>query len=210
MRRWRSRPPSTTGRSRLRSRADGRALESLLTEARDPDGEREKVVAATRAAALAACSWPRAELTALSYRIRETSGNDLSVRLDRCASDRERAALIAAELEQKGTLPLKRSWRRRNDMAAVTRMQDLLADPRQVLGRISRYIETSLRRLYRCRNIVLHGGSTTGIALPATLRVTAPLVGAALDRLTHADLVANIPPLVLASRAETTPSHDRR
>jgi hypothetical protein len=81
-------------------------------------------------------------------------------------------------------------------------MQELLADRHQVLSRVSRYVEISLRRLYRCRNIVLHGGSTGGIALPATLRVTAPLVGAALDRITHADLVARIPPLVLASRAE--------
>jgi hypothetical protein len=81
-------------------------------------------------------------------------------------------------------------------------MKDLLADRHNVLGRVSRYLEVSLRRLYRCRNIVLHGGSTCGVALPATLRVSAPLVGAALDRLSHADLTSGITPLALATRAE--------
>jgi hypothetical protein len=110
--------------------------------------------------------------------------------------------LIAAELELGHSLPLERSWRRANDVAAVARMRALLADRAQVLGRVRRYVEISLRRLYRSRNIILHGGSTGGVALQATLRVTPPLVGAALDRLAHADLVAGVPPLVLASRAE--------
>jgi hypothetical protein len=177
------------------------ALESLLTEARDPD-ERERVVAAARAAALVDCSWPRAELTTLSHRIRRTGTGDLAERLDRCASNRERASMIATELELGHPLPLERSWRRGSDVATVTRMRALLADRAQVLGRVRRYVEISLRRLYRSRNIILHGGSTGGVALQATLRVTPPLVGAALDRLAHADLVAGVPPLVLASRAE--------
>ncbi|GIH68022.1 hypothetical protein [Sphaerimonospora thailandensis] len=178
------------------------ALESLLTEARDPD-EREKVVAATRAAALVACSWPRAELTALSYRIRQVPGGSLTEKLAACGSNRERSTLIATELEHQGGLPLIRSWRTANDVASVFRMRELLSDRRRVLERVRGYLEISLRRLYRCRNIVLHGGSTGGVALPATLRVTAPLVGAALDRIAHAHLVAGVPPLALASRAET-------
>ena len=84
------------------------ALESLLTEARDPD-EREKVVAATQASTLIACSWPRAELTALSHRIRKTNHDDLADRLNLCGSNRERAALIASELEQGKSLSLARS-----------------------------------------------------------------------------------------------------
>ncbi|MEU4407527.1 hypothetical protein AB0F88_23630 [Streptosporangium sp. NPDC023963] len=178
------------------------ALESLLTEARDPD-EREKVVAAARAAALVAASWPRAELTALSYRIREVKGDDLTARLEACGSNRSRAAVIAAELRSGGSLPLVRSWRTGSDVASVLRLRELLADERRVLDRVRFYVEVSLRRLYRCRNIVLHGGSTGGVALPAALRVTAPLVGAALDRLTHAHLVTRVSPIALASRAET-------
>ncbi|GAA3441646.1 integrase [Planomonospora venezuelensis] len=178
------------------------ALESLLTEARDPD-EREKVVAAARAAALVACSWPRAELTALSYRIREVTGDDLTGRLAACGSNRERAAVVSAELRGRGALPLLRSWRTGSDVASVLRMRELFADEQRVLERVRFYVEVSLRRMYRCRNIVLHGGSTGGVALPAALRVTAPLVGAALDRLTHAHLVTKVRPVALASRAET-------
>ncbi|MEU0517127.1 integrase [Streptosporangium sp. NPDC006007] len=178
------------------------ALESLLTEARDPD-ERGKAVAATRAAALVSASWPRAELTALSHRIREVKGDDLAARLGACVSNRDRAAVIAAELRNRSSLPLVRSWRTGSDVASVLRLRELLADERRVLERVRGYVEVSLRRLYRCRNIVLHGGSTGGVALPATLRVTAPLVGAALDRLTHAHLATGISPIALASRAET-------
>ncbi|WP_329084825.1 hypothetical protein [Streptosporangium sp. NBC_01469] len=178
------------------------ALESLLTEARDPD-EREKVAAAARAAALVAASWPRAELTALSYRIRKVKGGDLDTRLEACESNRSRAAVIAAELRSGSSLPLVRSWRTGSDVASVLRLRELLADERHVLERVRFYVEVSLRRLYRCRNIVLHGGSTGGVALPAALRVTAPLVGAALDRLTHTHLVTGVSPITLASRAET-------
>jgi hypothetical protein len=63
-------------------------------------------------------------------------------------------------------------------------------------------IEGSLRRLYRQRNIVLHGGSTQPVALTATLRTAAPLVGAGLDRITHSYLVDGLLPLDLAARAE--------
>ncbi|MEU6715459.1 hypothetical protein ABZ897_28680 [Nonomuraea sp. NPDC046802] len=177
------------------------ALESLLNEGRDP--EERKVMAAIRAAALVTCSWPRAEFTALSYRIREDPGDDLPQRLAACGSNRERAVLVAAELEKRDALPIVRSWRTANDLAAVFRMHELLSDRRAVLNRVHWCMEVSFRRLYRCRNIVLHGGSTGGVALDATLRVTAPLVGAALDRLVHAHLVTGVAPLTLAARAET-------
>ncbi|MEU5877906.1 integrase [Spirillospora sp. NPDC047279] len=177
------------------------ALESMLTEPRDPD-EQGRAVAATRAAALVACSWPRAELTALSYQVREVSGDDLSERLAACRTNQERAALIEARLRGPDDLPLRRTWRMSSDIAAIHRMEDVLNEPRKVLGRVRHYVEVSFRRLYRCRNIVLHGGSVGGLALPATLRVSAPLVGAALDRITHAHLVDGVAPLMLAAKAD--------
>jgi hypothetical protein len=51
------------------------------------------------------------------------------------------------------------------------------------------------------RNIVVHGGTTASVAMEATLRSAAPLVGAGLDRLVHAKLSAGIGPLELAARA---------
>ncbi|MEV4345901.1 hypothetical protein AB0J83_15655 [Actinoplanes sp. NPDC049596] len=60
----------------------------------------------------------------------------------------------------------------------------------------------ALRRLYRTRNIVLHGGSTQGPAAKAALRIAAPLVGAGLDRIAYAVLAEGVAPLNLAARAE--------
>ncbi|AQZ65970.1 hypothetical protein BKM31_34945 [[Actinomadura] parvosata subsp. kistnae] len=50
--------------------------------------------------------------------------------------------------------------RRGSDVAAVTRLRALLAERAQVLGRVRRRVEISLRGLYRSRDIILHGGST--------------------------------------------------
>jgi hypothetical protein len=178
------------------------ALESLLTESRDPD-ERGKVVAAERAAALVACSWTRAEMTALSYRIREVKGDDLLTRLSGCGTNRERALLVTEEVRARRALPFVRSWRIESDVAALQRMLAVVDDPRTELSRVRGHVEMSLRRLYRCRNIVLHGGSTGGVALSAALRASAPLVGAALDRIAHSHLRKGVPPLMLAARADT-------
>jgi hypothetical protein len=81
-------------------------------------------------------------------------------------------------------------------------MKSLLADPAAVLTDVRQHLEVGFRQLYRGRNIVLHGGSTGGVALEATVRVAAPLVGAALDRVAHAYLVQGVPPLELAARAD--------
>lgn len=180
------------------------ALEALLTDAQDSDHQEGKVAAAVHAARLATCSWPRAELTALSYQIdkRPGVGKDLSDRLDEAVTNRDRSEIVAEQLRKDGRLPLKRSWRIQSDAAAIGRMNQLLANPTQILQQVSGYVEASLRRMYRCRNVIIHGGSTRGDVLNSTLRVVAPLVGATLDRITHAHLVLGIEPLQLATRAD--------
>ncbi|GFG99101.1 integrase [Mycobacterium timonense] len=180
------------------------ALEALLTDAQDSDEDEGKVVAAVRAARLAACSWPRAELTALSYQVDEhtAAGKQLASKLQGVGTNRDRSEIVAAQLRQNNGLPLRRSWRFQSDIAAVARMNGLLADPAKVLNQVSGYVEASFRRMYRCRNVIVHGGSTRGDVLDSTLRVVAPLVGATLDRLTHAHLVLGIEPLQLATRAD--------
>ncbi|MGW0586174.1 hypothetical protein [Streptosporangium sp. NPDC002607] len=81
-------------------------------------------------------------------------------------------------------------------------MVALLADPRRVLGEVMGTYRITLRRLYRTRNIVLHGGAMQGVALHASLRTAAPLIGAGLDRIVHADQAEQLTPLDLAARAE--------
>jgi len=80
-------------------------------------------------------------------------------------------------------------------------MRELMSKPREVLGRVEKYVAGSLRRLYRQRNLVLHWGKTDAVALRACLRTVAPLVGAGIDRVAHTTFVDGVSPLDLAARA---------
>lgn len=88
-----------------------------------------------------------------------------------------------------------------SDRAAEQRMRGVVQYPKQTLNDVNKHVQTALRRLYRQRNLLMHGGTTNSIALSAALRAAAPLVAAGLDRITHAWLVDGIDPLHLASRA---------
>ncbi|MFI9554787.1 hypothetical protein [Nonomuraea endophytica] len=177
------------------------ALESLLfCDTDEADREQGRAVAADRAAALVAAGWPRAELTALSH-VSKIKTADPRLRQDLCAlgkNNRERAGRLAVWLTSKPAMPSC-------DLAtaaAFARVQELAGAPGPTLRRIDGYLRGSLRRLYRQRNIVLHGGSTRSVALAATVRTAGPLVGVALDRLAHGRALLNIAPLDLAGRAE--------
>ncbi|MFG3642308.1 integrase [Micromonospora sp. NPDC047762] len=182
------------------------AVESLLTHPDDPQEEERsgKAVAADRLAAIIACSWPRAELTALAHRHSPAEPDELSSALDGCTTNIERARTVAEGLKSgsRRPRPSGRKLQRHSDMAAIDRMARVVDDPRRELNEAVKTFRVALRRLYRTRNIVLHGGSTKGVALQATLRIGAPLVGAGLDRLAHAALTEGIRPLDLAARAE--------
>jgi hypothetical protein len=150
------------------------AIESLLHhpgDKADPDAGR--AVAADRLAALVACSWPRAELTALSYRHRPAQPDALSQALERAQGNAERCALVADALAGGAALALPSA----SDVAACQRMVRLLADPRKELGDVRVVFAAGLRRLYRQRNIIAHGGTTAAVALDAALRTAAPLIG---------------------------------
>jgi hypothetical protein len=160
-------------------------------------------VAADRLAVIIACSWPRAELTALAHRHHPAEPDELGGRLAGCRVNRERAYLIADAIQADQGLPdVSRSRNRHSDLAAVHRMRKLLANPRRELEDAAARFRIALRRLYRTRNIVLHGGSVQSVTLDAALRTAAPLVGAGLDRITHAAVAEGLDPLDLAARAE--------
>jgi hypothetical protein len=67
------------------------AIEAMLSTPGD-----DRVLAADRMAMLIACSFPRAELTALSYKIPDTS--PVFPRLAECASNRDRSLVVAMAL----------------------------------------------------------------------------------------------------------------
>jgi hypothetical protein len=177
------------------------ALESLLHHPGDPADRKDgRVIAAVRLAAIVTGSWPRAELTALSYAHRPGIPDLLARQLGLAVSNRMRASTVVAALRAGRQV----SVRTAGDAAAAARMASLVAAPRQSLTGVRAAVEGSLRRLYRQRNIVLHGGSTESVALDAALRTAAPLVGAGLDRVAHAYLADGITPLALAATAETS------
>ncbi len=177
------------------------AIESLLYHPGDKDDpEGGRVVATDRLAALVVCSWPRAELTALSYRHRPPQPDDLSQALEATSTNVQRCREVARAVAGGASLALSKP----SDVAACERMSKVLAEPRKELGDVRTVYCGVLRRLYRHRNIVNHGGTTAAVALDATLRTAAPLVGAGLDRMVHAALTLRVEPLDLAARAENS------
>ena len=175
------------------------AIEALLVAPRDAEDAKDGrgAVAADRMAALVAASWPRSELTALSYRHVPEESDRLSIELETAESNRVRSRLVADAIASARPLALKSP----GDIAAASRMAALAAEPRTTLRDVRGHVATTLRRLYRQRNIVVHGGATGALARDVTLRTAAPLVGAGLDRLVHAQLADRVRPLELAERA---------
>lgn len=168
------------------------AIEALLSEPSDRGG------AADRLATLVACSFPRAELTVLSYSFAKADAAWRG-RLKGVTENRERSRVVASSL-MGGVAPVSvLAW---SDRAAVARVTQILRDPGAVLGRVQTYAAAAFRRLYRQRNLVLHWGKTNPVALRASLRTAAPLVGAGMDRIVHAAYVDEVSPLKLAALAK--------
>ena len=169
------------------------AIESLLAE---PTNKRADP--AERLATIVACSFPRAELTDLSFAIAE-GGGVFKKQISEAATNKERAELAAKWIianQLPGSLP----W---SEQAAVDRMRNLFLEPQSRLRTIRDHIHRTFARLYRQRNLVLHAGRTQAVALRATLRTAAPLVGAGLDRISQARFANNMRPIQLAARART-------
>ena len=169
------------------------AIESLLGEPKS-----KKADPAERLATIVSCSFPRAELTALAYVLREQD-TDFRQTIDAARENREKAAVVAKAIVA-GSCPTPVSWA---DRAAVNRMAELLGAPRDTLETIKDHVHDAFARMYRQRNLILHAGRTRAVALRSTLRGAAPLVGAGLDRITHARYVDGMTPIQLAGRART-------
>lgn len=175
------------------------ALEALLFSPGDPQDDKggRGAVATARAAMVATCSWPRAELTNLSFAERPDT-TELDGRLAAAANNHERCGHLLHQLQNTGKLRLSDP----RDRAAQERMLELIKDKTGTLKAVRRQMEQAFRRLYRNRNIVVHGGAASAQTLAVAVRTTAPLVGAVLDRLVHAQLTDGVEPLSLAARAE--------
>lgn len=167
-------------------------IESLLTVA----GEGEHVATA-RMAAIVAGSFPRAELTRLAW-LHETAASDALASSLAGKSNLERSELVAMHLTSGGRLSVSDD----QDVASELRMLAVLAAPQAVLKRVQSYVDGTLSRLYRHRNLIMHAGLVSGDGRQSVLRSAAPLVGAGFDRIAHAWFVEKTNPIQLAARAE--------
>lgn len=169
------------------------ALEAALARPGTPNSE-----AAKDLAVLVACSFPRAELTPLTYAYEDQSNDALSRQLRSARSNLERCELMGAAIQNNEALEFGNP----SDRAAVERIRGIIAEPQAVLNRVVDYVEEALLRLYRQRNMVLHAGKTDSVAMSSALRTAPPLVGAGFDRLVHDALtVGDSDPLRLVARA---------
>ena len=169
------------------------AVESLLTG----PGDRGKVQAADRLAALIVCSFVRAEFTELahSYLAR---GSDTSINeaLSSAETNTRRSGLMAEFLQTSLV-----TFADPSEQAAAERMRQILSSPKSGLADVEKHVQRVVRRLYRVRNLVLHNAATDSITLAATLRTSVPLLGAGIDRIVRGAVLQQFQPLELAARA---------
>jgi hypothetical protein len=95
-----------------------------------------------------------------------------------------------------------RIWRPGSPRGDPSRLEAFFGDPSGYLAELQRSVSQAFHRLYRQRNHILHGGITSSIALPPTLRTAARLAGEGMDRVARGLYVDNLKPLELAARAK--------
>ena len=141
-------------------------------------------------AALVTCSIPRAELTPLSYAV-QRGGGAIADQLKAITENRDRCELLATAIKAGNPISVNDA----SDVAALSRLERILAAPDTRLKDLQSHLEVGFRRLYRQRNLVLHGGKTGAVALRSCTRTIAPLVGAGMDRIAHGWFVEGIEPV---------------
>lgn len=168
------------------------ALEGLLVAV----GEKG-VIAAERLADIVTADWPRSELAWLANAPFVTNGTDPSLHeVLRARNVTRKVAALEQALRDKRPI----QYERPRDVAALHRLESLVADPAAALKQVRAGILSALRRLYVQRNLVMHAGSFRSVARATALRTVPTIAAAGLDRLVHA-ADGGVTPLMLAARA---------
>lgn len=160
-------------------------------------GDSGKGVAAERLALITSASFVRAELTALAWAHTGTTTDSLSEAIKGAADNRDKAEILERGLAGGAATSFKRS----TDRWALERLRPQLADVTRGVQELQVEMRTVFARLYRHRNLIVHGGKTDAVGSESALRLAAPLVGAGLDRVAQALLERGCGPLELAARA---------
>ena len=167
------------------------AIESLLVGPADE----QDVVAAARFSLIVAASMIRAEFTVLSRRYTEVHDDRAAEQMRACPTNIERARLFQMHAAITPNINLQRSA----DNLALARIRPVLTQPKAQLERISEILTREFTRLYRKRNMIVHGGQIHESNLQAISDTLAPLIGAGVDRIVHHGLNSNISPIELSA-----------
>ena len=170
------------------------AIESLLVGPADP----EDIVAARRFSLIIAASLMRAEFTWLAKTCTSENDDADSQALDGCQTNIERAKLFQMLAFTRADLTLTNA----TDSLALQRVRPALQNPRQEITNIAEIVTREFTRLYRKRNMVVHGGQIHGANLHSISETLTPLIGAGIDRIVHAELQFGVPPIELSAIAE--------
>lgn len=169
-------------------------IESMLV---GPSDEYD-VVGAGRLALIVAASMLRAELTRLAIKYSELHKDDLAARMRACTENIERAKLLQMRLVVE-PLPDMGSF---VENLAVSRVRNAISDPQSEINKISSIMSRELTRLYRKRNMTVHGGQIGGVNLNSVSELLSPLIGAGIDRIVSVGLRFDVPPIELSAIVE--------
>ena len=156
------------------------AIESLLVGPADA----EDIVAARRFSLIIAASLMRAEFTWLAKTYIAENSDAEAQALDDCASNIERAKLFQMLAFTRPALTLTNV----TDNLALQRVRPALQNPRREITNIAEILTREFTRLYRKRNMVVHGGQIRGANLHSISETLTPLIGAGIDRIVNAEL----------------------
>ncbi len=184
------------------------AIESLLVGPADP----EDVIAAKRFSLIIAASLMRAEFTWLAKAYSAENDDTDAHAIKACETNIERARLFQMMAFNRPSLALTNA----TDNLALQRIRPALHNPRKEVTRVAEILTREFTRLYRKRNMIVHGGQIRGANLHSISETLTPLIGAGVDRIVHAQLHFGIAPIQLSATAEaridylspTSPSSD--
>lgn len=186
--------PLRTGAPHIAVISGWSAIESLMVGPSDTDD----VVAARRISLIIAASLMRAEYTYLAKAYAAENTDEIANSIDACAENIDRAKLFQG-------LALREPALKLNDVAdqlALERVRPALQNPKQEVTKIADILTREFTRLYRKRNMIVHGGQIHGANLHSISDTLTPLIGTAIDRIVHAEIKFGVSPIRLSAIAE--------
>ena len=191
--------PLQTGAPHIAIVSGWAAIESMLV---GPSDENDSV-GASRFALIVAVSMIRAELTRLALKYIDSHDDSFADQLSACAENIDRARLMAMRLSEASACVMKDTV----DNLAVDRILSLVINPRTEIEKMRSILTREFTRLYRKRNMTVHGGHITGANLHSVSELLSPLIGAGIDRVVHVGLKFDVTPIQMSATAEARMSY---